>query len=42
MKRNALLVIQIVVGLAVAAGLVRVMDSRQSSPPAQFAEDPLT
>jgi len=41
MKKNALLVVQIVVGLVVAVALVRVMDSRQANAPAQFAEDPL-
>ncbi|PYS24930.1 MAG: hypothetical protein DMF72_04015 [Acidobacteria bacterium] len=41
MKKSILLVIQIVVGLAIAVALVRVMDSRQSNVEAQFADDPI-
>ncbi len=41
MKKSALLIIQIVVGLAVAIALVRLMDGRQSSVQAQVTEDPL-
>jgi tetratricopeptide (TPR) repeat protein len=41
MKKTALLVILIVVGLALVVALVRAMDSRQSNVQAQFAEDPL-
>jgi len=41
MNKSSLLVIQIVIGLALAIGLVRLMDSRQSNVQAQVAEDPL-
>ena len=41
MKKNALLIIQIVIGLAVAIALVQAMDSRQSNVQGQFTEDPL-
>ena len=41
MKKSVLLSIQIVIGLAVAVALIRVMDARQSNMPEQFAEDPL-
>ncbi len=41
MNKRALLIIQIVIGLAVAIGLVRLMDSRKIDLQSQFAEDPL-
>jgi hypothetical protein len=41
MKKNALLIVQIVIGLAVAIALVRLMDSRQSNAQPQVSEDSL-
>ncbi len=41
MKKSVLLIVQIVIGLAMAIGLIRLMDARQASTAAQFAEDPL-
>lgn len=41
MNKRVLLVIQIVLGLAVAIALVRAMNSRQSLTPTQTSEDPL-
>jgi tetratricopeptide (TPR) repeat protein len=41
MKKSVLLTVQIVIGLALAIGLIRLMDARQAGTPVQFAEDPL-